>query len=162
MASREKDQADFDLERVMDMFDQALTSKDERVINALRSLLMIVALTAPESPNADIMDRRRGPFRQLQDDLNNLHRSVQRMDEELRDVRSIIRSGKSSTEYYPWDDNTRWNKSSSATSWPMPNPGDVYGPITMPIAPLTLNKADLDAILKQSSLFDQAGKTTKK
>ena len=44
-AGREKDQADFDLERFIEMFDEALTSNDERVINALRSLMMMVILT---------------------------------------------------------------------------------------------------------------------
>ena len=40
-----KEQADFDLERVMDLFDTALTSNDQRVQSALRQLLTIVALT---------------------------------------------------------------------------------------------------------------------
>ena len=79
---REKTQADFDLERVMDLFDNALTSKDERVVNALRQLLMIVALTAPES-NDGITNKNVGPFRQLQDDLNNLHRRITALEHEV-------------------------------------------------------------------------------
>ena len=46
-AAREKDQADFDLERFIDMFDEAVNSRDPRVVNALRSLMMIVTLTRP-------------------------------------------------------------------------------------------------------------------
>ena len=38
---------EIDLEQLFEMIDTALTSKDERVQNALRSLFMIVALTAP-------------------------------------------------------------------------------------------------------------------
>ena len=30
-AAREKDQADFDLERFIEMFDEALTSRDEQI-----------------------------------------------------------------------------------------------------------------------------------
>jgi hypothetical protein len=44
MSSREKDQADFDLDRFIDMFDEALTSKDDRVVNALRQLMMMVII----------------------------------------------------------------------------------------------------------------------
>lgn len=86
MSMREKRQADFDLERVMDLFDDALTSKDERVVNALRQLLMITALTAPES-NDGIMDKRTGPFRQLQEDLNDLHRRLNTMENEMNNMR---------------------------------------------------------------------------
>ena len=44
-AMREKDAADYDLERFTEMFDQALTSNDPRVKNALRQLMMMVILT---------------------------------------------------------------------------------------------------------------------
>ena len=85
-AAREKDQADYDLERVMEMFDTALTSKDERVVNALRSLLMIVALTDPEDGNKNSA-RNRGPLRQMQDDIHNLIRSVNRLESELQNMK---------------------------------------------------------------------------
>jgi hypothetical protein len=82
MAVRENTQADFDLERVMDLFDQALISKDERVVNALRSLLMIVALTASETGENGMGESsiKRGPFRQLKDDLDNLHRRINNLE----------------------------------------------------------------------------------
>lgn len=73
-AARQPTQADFDLERFIDMFDEALTSNDERVINALRSLMMIVVLTKPEVQSEH--NSRRGPLRQLFDDMNNLTRRV--------------------------------------------------------------------------------------
>ena len=81
--AREPDQADFDLERFIDMFDEALSSKDERVINALRSLMMIVTLTRPESRNP-MRDRQLGPLRRLHEDVNHLNRR-------LNDVEDILR-----------------------------------------------------------------------
>jgi hypothetical protein len=74
-ASREKDSADFDLDRFINMFDEALTSEDPRVIDALRGLLMIVALTRPEAKSA-IDNQHRGPLRKLVDDVTNLNRRL--------------------------------------------------------------------------------------
>ena len=71
-ASRETDSADFDLDRFIRMFDEALTSEDPRVIDALRGLLMIVALTRPEARTAV----ERGPLRRLVDDVTNLNRRL--------------------------------------------------------------------------------------
>ena len=84
MASREKGQADFDLERFIEMFDEALTSRDPRVMDALRGLMMIVTLTRPESRDSGLHDRNAGPLRRLFEDMNDLNRSVNRLDEELR------------------------------------------------------------------------------
>ena len=71
-ALREKDSADFDLDRFINMFDEALTSQDPRVIDALRGLLMIVALTRPEAKTAV----ERGPLRRLVNDVTNLNRRL--------------------------------------------------------------------------------------
>ena len=71
-ASREKDSSDFDLDRFINMFDEALTSQDPRVIDALRGLLMIVALTRPEAKTSI----ERGPLRRLVDDVTNLNRRL--------------------------------------------------------------------------------------
>jgi hypothetical protein len=84
-AAREPDQADFDLERFIDMFDTAMTSSDPRVVETLRKLMMIVALTAPETGSVSI-DRQQGPLRRMFDDMNSLHRRVSRMEEEQRDI----------------------------------------------------------------------------
>lgn len=83
-AMREKDQADFDLERFIDMFDEALTSRDERVVNALRSLMMMVILTKPESRNNMSQDREAGPLRRMQQDINHLSRRLYDLEENLR------------------------------------------------------------------------------
>ena len=71
-ALREKDSADFDLDQFVRMFDEALTSQDPRVIDALRGLLMIVTLTRPEAKTAV----ERGPLRRLVDDVSNLNRRL--------------------------------------------------------------------------------------
>lgn len=99
-AAREKGPADFDLERFIDMFDEALTSRDERVVNALRSLMMMVILTKPESRN-EVMDRNRGPLRQLFDDMNNLNRRMHHMEERIRESQE---SHYAKQEKYQWTD----------------------------------------------------------
>jgi hypothetical protein len=98
-AAREKVQADFDLERFIDMFDEALTSQDERVVNALRSLMMMVILTKPEARNP-MSDRNAGPLRQMFDDMNNLNRRMHRMEDEIRALtnRNSYKEAKNSTD----------------------------------------------------------------
>jgi len=83
-AAREKDQADFDLERFVDMFDEAMTSQDPRVIETLRSLMMIVTMTRPES--TDIYNPRKGPLRRAFEDMNHLWKRFEQMEEELRQM----------------------------------------------------------------------------
>ena len=83
--AREPDQADFDLERFVDMFDEALTSQDPRVVKTLRDLMMIVALTRPESKNP-MRDRERGPLRRLYEDMNHLNRRLHDVEDSLRRV----------------------------------------------------------------------------
>ena len=101
-AARVKSQADWDLERCFEMFDEALISKDESVVNALRSLLMIVALTAPESNDQDI-ESRRGPLRQLVSDHNDLIHRMNSMDIELQQIKhSLQRSGGGDLNRHNW------------------------------------------------------------
>ena len=90
-AMREKDQADWDLERCFEMFDEALISKDERVVNALRNLLMVVTLTAPESDLSGI-DSRQGPLRRMIEDQKDLIRRLNAMEDSLGQLKSIVTS----------------------------------------------------------------------
>lgn len=83
-AAREKDQADFDLERFVDMFDEALTSQDPRVIDALRGLMMMVTLTRPETRINPMKERNAGPLRRMFEDMNHLHRRIERVEEEVK------------------------------------------------------------------------------
>jgi hypothetical protein len=87
-AAREKDQADFDLERFVDMFDEALISQDPRVMNALRSLMMMVTLTRPESRDSSLHDRNHGPLRRLYEDVNHLNSRLHRMEDEVQQIRN--------------------------------------------------------------------------
>lgn len=105
-AAREKDQADFDLERFVDMFDEAMTSSDPRVVRALRDLMMMVTLTRPESRDSGPVDRQRGPLRRLYEDIYHLNNRLGRVEEEHNDlVRQLSRA---ETEYkynynYPYE-----------------------------------------------------------
>jgi hypothetical protein len=98
-ASREKDQADFDLERFVDMFDEALISQDPRVMNALRSLMMMVTLTRPESRDSGLHDRNHGPLRRLYEDVNHLNSRLHRMEDEVRQMRNSYKDKYS----YPYE-----------------------------------------------------------
>jgi hypothetical protein len=115
-AAREKDQADFDLERFVDMFDEAITSQDPRVINALRSLMMMVTLTRPESRNSGLHDRNAGPLRRLHEDMNHLHRRVERMEEQLNRAESSQRQAQIDPYNYPWEKYTMAAASAMAQS----------------------------------------------
>ena len=108
-AAREKDQADFDLERFINMFDEAMTSSDPRVMETLRSLMMIVTLTRPEANSEH--GRNYGPLRRLFDDMHNLSRSVVRMQEEINDLRYRERSQK---EVYGWDQKDKYTMAAAA------------------------------------------------
>jgi len=102
-AAREKDSADFDLERFVDMFDEAMTSQDPRVMDALRGLMMMVTLTRPESRNSGLHDRNSGPLRRLYEDMNHLHRRVERMEEQLRQAERSQRLEQFDPYNYPWE-----------------------------------------------------------
>ena len=101
-AAREPDQADFDLERFIDMFDEAMSSKDERVIDALRNLLMIVTLTRPEVRATH--GRNSGPLRRLFDDMHHLNRRMYDLEDTIRRV-SAPREEKA----YKWEEQDKYS-----------------------------------------------------
>ena len=82
--ARDQDQADFDLERFIDMFDEAMNSQDPRVIDALRNLLMIVTLTRPEVRATH--GRNSGPLRRLFEDMHHLNRRLYDIEDTIRRV----------------------------------------------------------------------------
>ena len=84
MASREKTQADFDLEKMFEYIDEALTSKDERVQSALRGLLTIIELTRPQDDGRMAVETSYGPLRQIQEDLKNITRRLANVEGQLR------------------------------------------------------------------------------
>ena len=110
-ASREKLQADFDLERFIEMFDEALTSDDERVVNALRSLMMMVILTKSESGSG----QKIGPLRQLFDDMHNINRRLNDTEERVRSIDGQLRNRGYAKDYF--DQEYRKYSMNDVQSW---------------------------------------------
>ena len=77
MSSREKDQADFDLEKFVDLFDTAMSSDNPTVQRALRNLLMIATMVDAENTDTAV---RQGPLRRLIEDQNNIIRRLQDLE----------------------------------------------------------------------------------
>lgn len=75
-AAREKDQADFDLEAFIDLFDEALTSDDPSVQKTLQHLMVICALARSH----DGHNSRSGPLRRIFDDQSNIIRRLERLE----------------------------------------------------------------------------------
>lgn len=126
-----------DLEQLIDIVDKALTSKDERVVNALRSLMMITLLT-----NVDDKSDSVGPLRQLFESMDNLRRRMSEMEYQ------ISRLERSNNDVF------KWPKSNSGTDYYFDavtaakiNAG--YDPSYGAIPPLTAQSiADLTKTLK--------------
>lgn len=98
MASRDKDQADFDLDRFIDLFDEAITSNDPRVVETLRSLMMIVTLTRPEVKNASA-DKEFGPLRRLREDVFHLNKRIFRIEETIQNLEYHNRAAQKNADY---------------------------------------------------------------
>lgn len=84
MSMREKDQADFDIEKMFAYLDEALTSRDERVQSALRGLLTIIELTRPQDDGKMAVETSHGPLRQMQEDLKHMNRRLNNLADEVR------------------------------------------------------------------------------
>jgi hypothetical protein len=79
MSSREKNQSDFDLETFVDLFDAALTSDNPAVKKALKNLLLITTMVQSE---LSAEERMKGPLRQVIDDIRNLNRRLERVEDQ--------------------------------------------------------------------------------
>lgn len=90
-AMREKDAADFDLERFTEMFDRAMTSSDPRVKNALRQLMMMVILT-DEGDHEAKQRASHGPLRRLQEDMREQFRWIKRLEQEIESLKRQMAS----------------------------------------------------------------------
>lgn len=73
MANREKDQADFDLEQFVDLFDTAMSSDNPAVQRALKNLLLIAAMVNAEDAEAGV---RQGPLRRVIEDQKTIIRRL--------------------------------------------------------------------------------------
>ena len=77
MASREKDQADFDLETFVDLFDTAISSDNPAVQRALKNLVLISAIVnAQQNPEG----LRKGPLRRVIDDIQVLNKRIGQLE----------------------------------------------------------------------------------
>jgi hypothetical protein len=79
MSHREKDQADFDLETFVDLFDTALASDNPAVQRAFKNLLMIAAIVNAEDSETGM---RQGPLRRLIEDQKNILSRLSRIENE--------------------------------------------------------------------------------
>jgi hypothetical protein len=76
MAFREKDQADFDLETFVDLFDTAMSSDNPAVQKALKNLMLISALVDAKSDHAI----KQGPLRRLVEDIKHLNQRISSLE----------------------------------------------------------------------------------
>jgi hypothetical protein len=127
MSSREKTQADFDLEAFIELFDEALTSDDPSVQKTLQHLMVIAALARNHSRH----NERIGPLRQLFDDQRNIIRRLDRLESDQQNKQVYPGGGLGGGNvplgpYYPSQ------VPNTTTQWP-PNPGTIppYPPGTI-------------------------------
>jgi hypothetical protein len=78
MAFREKDQADFDLETFIDLFDTAMTSDNPAVKKALKNLILISTLVDAKSDYGS----RHGPLRRLVEEVKHLNQRLTSLEME--------------------------------------------------------------------------------
>lgn len=77
MGMREKDQADFDLETFVDLFDTAMSSDNPAVQRALKNLVLISAMVnAQQDPNG----LRKGPLRRVIEDIQALNKRIGQLE----------------------------------------------------------------------------------
>lgn len=77
MSMREKDQADFDLETFVDLFDTAMSSDNPAVQRALKNLILISAMVNAQQ---NLEGLRKGPLRRVVDDINNITRRLNQLE----------------------------------------------------------------------------------
>ena len=70
---REKDQADFDLETFVDLFDTAVSSNNPTVQRALKNLILVSAIVNAQENSEGL---RKGPLRRLVDDIQVLNKRI--------------------------------------------------------------------------------------
>ena len=116
MEIRTEDQSDFDLEKMFELLDTAMTSKDERVQNAFRALLTIIALTKPQDDGRYPVETSHGPLRKMQDDLKDISRRLWSLQEEVRQLKQ-----------QPYTPSAPYTPPGSPFG-PYINPGSPYGP----------------------------------
>ncbi len=74
---RQKDQADFDLETFVDLFDTALTSDNPTVRRAFKNLILVASIVQAEENHDSIAN---GPLRRLVEDIRSLNRRIGQLE----------------------------------------------------------------------------------
>jgi hypothetical protein len=100
-AMREKDAADYDLERFIEMFDEAMVSNDPRVKNALRQLMMMVILT----DTGDHEGQRRashGPLRRMYEDVHVVNRKLSDIESQISNLKYGLAQNQTSSDPKQW------------------------------------------------------------
>lgn len=112
-APREKDQADFDLERFVDLFDTAMSSDNPTVQRAFKNLLLVASIVNAEDPDAGM---RQGPLRRVIEDQRNMLRRLVAVED---------------TQIYPQTPSTPYGPTSPASvplgPYVAPNTGPYLG-----------------------------------
>jgi len=125
MSMRDKDQADFDLETFVDLFDTAMSSDNPAVQRALKNLLMIAALVNAENTEAGM---RQGPLRRVIEDQRNIIRRLNELEN-----KNITGPWQTPGTYGPVpipSQPTPWGPTISPT-WPQPTTGTGLPPGTI-------------------------------
>jgi hypothetical protein len=120
-AAREKDQADFDLEAFIDLFDEALTSEDPSVRQTLQHLMVIAALARNHAKH----DRHNGPLRRMYDNHHDILRRLDRLEVD----RATFKPGFGPVPTVNPNVPLVWPAPTTGTQWP-PQPG-TYPPGTI-------------------------------
>ena len=106
---RQKDQADFDLETFVDLFDTAMTSDNPAVRKAFKNLVLISAIVNSDSSRG----LRQGPLRRLVEDIQHLNKRISQLETVRQNPNNVpIPSG-------PYI-NTPYIISTPGTATPMP------------------------------------------
>jgi hypothetical protein len=132
-AAREKDQADFDLETFVDLFDTAISSDNPAVQRALKNLLMIAAIVNAEDAEAGM---RQGPLKRVLEDQRNIIRRLERLETANDRIDQFPKFGPVPPStgpvplgpYYPSHPTTSPN---TATPWPGSGPFGPFPPGTI-------------------------------
>lgn len=124
-AMREKDAADYDLERFTEMFDQALTSDDPRVKNALRQLMMMVILTDTDDHEGEQRSKH-GPLRRMQEDMRDQFKWIRRLEQEIENLKKQIASTHALGGYRAQDYGLKYG---DTTSGQMVNPKEYWNSV---------------------------------
>lgn len=80
---------DFDFDQFVRMMDIAFTSQDPRVVDTLRRLLMVVALTQPAETQED-KRRAAGPMQQTLEKVKNLEVQLKYLESQMRQMSRFI------------------------------------------------------------------------